>query len=211
MSLKRVERLMRESKLAARSQRKYVKTTDTNHKLPISENIIKQDFSASFPGEKWVSDITYLPTDSGWLYLTVVLDLWDRKVIGWSIAEDLTAKQTCNAFKMAVSNRTPCEGLLFHSDRGVQYCSEEFRNTLFGLCPTVRQSMSRKGNCWDNACAESFFKTLKIELDDLKRRCSKNHITTAVFEYIEVYYNRRRRHSALGYAMPIALTHNIAA
>jgi transposase InsO family protein len=211
ISRKRVERLMRKLGLAARRRIKWAKTTNSNHKLPISENILRQDFWAAFPGEKWVTDITYLSTDSGWLYLTVIIDLWDRKVVGWSIADDLTAKQTCRALEMAVGSRPPREGLIFHSDQGVQYCSEEFRNTLFRLCPTARQSMSRKANCWDNACAESFFKTLKIELDDLKRRCSKKQVKTAVFEYIEVYYNRCRRHSALGYATPLALTNNFAA
>jgi len=211
ISRKRVERIMRGQKLYARKPRKYVKTTDTDHDLPVAANVLGRDFSAAFPGEKWVSDITYLRTDIGWIYLTVVIDLWDRKVIGWSIAGDLSAKYVCMALAMAVRNRVPRAGLIFHSDRGVQYCSEEFRQTLFILCPTVRQSMSRKGNCWDNACAESFFKTLKVELEDLKRRCSKKHIQTSVFEYIEVYYNRCRRHSALGYAIPIALTNNFAA
>ena len=211
VSRKRVERIMREQGLRARQRRKWTKTTDSNHKLPVSDNILNQDFQAAFPGEKWVSDITYLPTDSSWLYLTTILDLWDRKVIGWSIAEDLTAKNVCHALEMAIKNRPPREGLIFHSDQGVQYCSEEFRRILYRLCPSVRQSMSRKGNCWDNACAESFFKTIKAECDELKRRCSKKQIRTAVFEYIEAYYNRCRRHSALGYAIPIALTPNIAA
>jgi transposase InsO family protein len=211
ISRKRVERLMRKQKLQARKRQKWVKTTDSNHELPVAGNILGRDFRADFPGEKWVSDITYLRPDSGWLYLTVVIDLWDKKIVGWSIAEDLTAKQTCLALEMAVINRPPRDGLIFHSDQGVQYCSEEFRNTLFKLCPTVRQSMSRRANCWDNACAESFFKIIKIELDDLKRRCNKSHIKTAVFEYIEVYYNRCRRHSALGYATLLALTSNIAA
>ena len=154
---------MREKKLVARRPVKWVKTTDTNHELPISDNILERNFEAAFPGEKWVCDITYLGTDSGWLYLTVVIDLWDRKTIGWSIAEALTAKQTCRALEMAANNRPPRQGLIFHSDRGVQYCSEAFRKMLYRLCPTARQSMSRKGNCWDNACAESFFKTLKID------------------------------------------------
>ena len=211
LSRKRVERLMREQKLQARRPRKWAKTTDTAHKLEASDNILAQNFHSAFPGEKWVSDITYLPTDSGWLYLTVVIDLWDRKAIGWSMAEDLAAKHTCRALEMAVSNRPPREGIIFHSDRGVQYCSAEFRDTLYQLCPTARQSMSRKGNCWDNACAESFFKTLKVELDDCTRRCSKKQIKVAIFEYIEIYYNRCRRHSALGYAIPIALTPNNAA
>ena len=211
ISRKRVERLMRELKLQARRKQKWVKTTDTNHELRVSDNILGQDFQASFPGQKWVSDITYLLTSSGWLYLTVIIDLWDRKVIGWCIAEDLMAKQTCCALEMAFINRPPRDDLIFHSDRGVQYCSDEFRKLLYRLCPSVCQSMSRKGNCWDNSCAESFFKTLKTELDDLSRRCNKKHIRTAVFEYIEVYYNRRRRHSALGYAIPIALAPNNAA
>jgi len=211
VSRKRVERLMREAGLQARRRQKWVKTTDTNHSLRVSENILGQDFSAAFPGQKWVSDITYLSTSSEWLYLTAIIDLWDRKTIGWSISESLEAKHVCRALEMAVNNRPPRDDLIFHSDQGVQYCSDEFRKMLYRLCPSARQSMSRKGNCWDNACAESFFKTLKIELDDLKRRCSKNHIKTAVFEYIEIYYNRRRRHSALGYAIPIALTPNIAA
>jgi len=211
ISRKRVERLMREKKLAARRPQSWAKTTDSNHNLPVASNILGRDFYASSPGQKWVSDITYLYTSGGWLYLTVIIDLWDRKVIGWSIAESLEAKHVCTAFAMAVVNRPPRYDLIFHSDQGVQYCSDEFRGTLYRLCPSARQSMSRRGNCWDNACAESFFKTLKAELDDLKRRCNKNHIRTAVFEYIEVYYNRRRRHSALGYATPIALAPNIAA
>ena len=211
VSRKRVERLMREMGLRARKQRKWVKTTDSEHELVVAENILNRDFRAFYPGEKWVSDITYLRTDSGWLYLTMILDLWDRKVIGWSMSEELTAKPVSRALVMAVGNRQPREGLIFHSDQGIQYCSEEFRSTLYRLCPTVRQSMSRKGNCWDNACAESFFSTLKVELEELERRCNKKQIETAVFEYIEIYYNRCRRHSALGYAIPLALTNNNAA
>jgi transposase InsO family protein len=207
-----VAKLMRKLGLRARRAVKWVKTTDTNHNYKPAENILNREFRAAYPGEKWVSDITYLRTSCGWLYLTVIIDLWDRKVIGWSIAEDLTAKQVCLAFAMAVGNRHPLKELIFHSDRGVQYCSEEFRTSLYQLCPSARQSMSRKGNCWDNACAESFFKTLKSEMEILGRRYTKKEIKTAVFEYIEIYYNRCRRHSALGYAIPIALTNiNIAA
>jgi transposase InsO family protein len=211
VSRKRVERLMREEKLTGRKLRKRAQTTDSCHRLATAGNILNRDFQASFSGEKWVSDITYLRIDKGWLYLTVVLDLFDRKVIGWSMGEELTAGQTCRALDMAVRNRHPREGLIFHSDRGVQYCSEEFRSLLKRLCPTARQSMSRKGNCWDNACAESFFKTLKAELAILDKGGSAGQIKTAVFEYIEVYYNRCRRHSALGYAIPIALTPNTVA
>ena len=208
---KRVERLMRERKLIARQRRKWVNTTDSRHGFSTADNILNREFQASFPGEKWVSDITYLRTDKGWLYLNAVLDLWDRKVIGWSMSEELTAEQTCLALEMAVMNRPPREGLIFHSDRGIQYCSDEFRSTLKRLCPSARQSMSRKGNCWDNACAESFFKTIKTELDILKKGGSVKQIKIEVFEYIEAYYNRSRRHSAIGYAIPMALTPNIAA
>jgi putative transposase len=208
---KRVERLMREQEIKARQRRKWVNTTDSGHRLATADNILNREFQASFPGEKWVSDITYLRTDKGWLYLTAILDLWDRKVIGWSISKELTAEQTCLALEMAVLNRPPLEGLIFHSDRGIQYCSDEFRSALKRLCPSVRQSMSRKGNCWDNACAESFFKTIKTELDILKKGGNAIEVKTAVFEYIEAYYNRCRRHSAIGYAIPIALTPNIAA
>jgi transposase InsO family protein len=211
VSRKRIERLMKEMGIKARKHRKYVKTTDSGHLMAVAANILNREFRAEHPGEKWVSDITYLRSKGKWLYLAAVIDLWDRKVIGWSIAEDLSAEHVCRAFEMAAMNRPAREGLIFHSDRGVQYCSEEFRMALNRLCPTVRQSMSRKGNCWDNACAESFFKTLKAELDILEGNHSSKEVQTGVFEYIEAYYNRRRRHSALGYAIPIALAPNDAA
>ena len=211
ISRKRVERLMRVNKIQGKKVRKWVKTTDSDHTQPISDNILARDFKASMPGEKWVSDITYLATSSGWLYLTVILDLWDRKIIGWNIAGDMRTENVCKALTMAVGNRFPNKGLIFHSDRGVQYCSELFRRTLHDACPSVRQSMSRKGNCWDNACAEAFFKTLKWELEILNWKHTKQEVKTGVFEYIEMYYNRRRRHSALGYATPLALTSNNAA
>ena len=211
VSRKRVERLMQRQKLWARRRRKYVNTTDSSHVLEVAGNILNREFQASYPGEKWVSDITYVRTNAGWLYLTVVIDLWDRKVIGWCMSKEMTARYVCRALEMAVKNRPPPEGLIFHSDRGVQYCSDEFRSLLNRLVPTVRQSMSRKGNCWDNACAESFFKTLKTELKILGTISSLKEVKTALFEYIEIYYNRCRRHSALGYATPLALTPNIAA
>jgi len=210
ISRKRVERLMRVNKKQAKQRRKWVKTTDSNHSLPVSDNVLARNFKASMPGEKWVSDITYLATSGGWLYLTVILDLWDRKIIGWNIAEGMGAENVCKALKMAACNRSPRNGLIFHSDRGTQYCSELFRRTLQDICPSVRQSMSRKGNCWDNACAESFFKTLKWELDILNWKHTRQEVKTGVFEYIEMYYNRRRRHSALGYATPLALITNAA-
>jgi len=208
---KRVERLMREQKLWSRPRQKWTTTTDSNHEFSVADNILDRNFTAEAAGEKWVSDICYLRTNSGWLYLTIILDLWDRKVIGWSISKDLKSKSVCAALEMAVGNRLPREGLIFHSDRGVQYCSDNFIKTLKRLCPRVRQSMSRKGNCWDNACAESFFKTLKVELDYLNGNYSHKEVKLAIFEYIEIYYNRCRRHSALGYAIPVALTNNFAA
>jgi transposase InsO family protein len=200
---KRVERLMREHGMRARGRRTWVNTTDSRHNLPVAENLLGRDFNASGAGQKWVSDITYLSTASGWLYLTIVLDLWDRKVIGWAIAGDLRAEHVQRALRMACANRQPQEGLIFHSDRGVQYCCGQFRGALREECAGVRQSMSRKGNCWDNACAESFFKTLKRELEVLDGKHTKAGVRTGVFEYIEIYYNKKRRHSALGYATPV--------
>jgi len=211
ISRKRVEKLMSEQRLCARKRKKYITTTDSQHLFRVADNILNRNFQASLPGEKWVSDITYLRTDNGWLYLTVILDLWDRKVIGWSMESVLSAEQVCRALEMAVLNRKPREGLIFHSDRGVQYCSDDFSRLLKRLCSSSIQSMSRKGNCWDNACAESFFKTLKVELDISKNRYNVKQIKRMVFEYIEIYYNRCRRHSAIGYAIPITLPDNFVA
>jgi transposase InsO family protein len=139
----------------------------------------------------------------GWVYLTVILDLFDRKVIGWALSKTLeTVNTTIAALRMAVKNRTPLEGSIFHSDRGVQYCAQSFRDLLHELCPKVFQSMSRKGNCWDNACAETFFKTLKVELETLKGRHSEAEVRQSVFYYMESYYNRVRLHSVLDYVAP---------
>jgi transposase InsO family protein len=209
-SRKRVQRLMKKYSIQAKRKRNWVKTTNSGHSLPVAENLLARDFSADNPGEKWVSDITYVLTKDGWQYLTIVLDLWDRKIIGWNIADDMGTENVCKALRMAAGNRSPGKGLIFHSDRGVQYCSQLFRRTLKTCCPSVRQSMSRKGNCWDNACAESFFKTLKWELAILDGKHTKEEVRTGIFEYIEIYYNRCRRHSALGYATPLALTANAA-
>ena len=203
VSRKRVARLMRQNGLSAIGKKKWVNTTDSGHSLPVAENILNREFAADAPGTKWVSDITYLPTTQGWVYLCVVIDLWDRKVIGWSLATDMAAIHTVQALMMACLNRVPRPGLIFHSDRGVQYSSGEFRAALAAKCPQVRQSMSRKGNCWDNACAESFFKTLKRELAELNGRSTRKQTQIAVFEYVEVYYNRIRKHSTLGNTTPL--------
>ena len=203
VSLKRVARLMRENGLNARVRGKRVATTDVRHNLAVCENILNREFKAEKGGQKWVSDITYLRTSGGFVYLTVVLDLYDRNVLGWAMSCSLEAADTTvAALQMAVSNRAPLEGLIFHSDRGVQYCSRSFRDVLSARCPFVRQSMSRKGNCWDNASAESFFKTLKRELETLDGRHSAAEVRQSVFLYIEAYYNRIRMHSALDYVAP---------
>ncbi|GHT92519.1 transposase [Spirochaetia bacterium] len=204
VSRKRIAKLLKKHGLNAKRRRKFIPTTNSNHGLPVCENILNRDFHASVPGEKWVSDITYLRTVQGWLYLTIVLDLFDRKIIGWAFSEDMTAEHTTiPAFGMAVMNRRPHSGLIFHSDRGVQYCAVSLRTHLKEQCPTVRQSMSRKGNCWDNACAETFFKTLKAELETLDGKQTAQAVQNSVFEYLETYYNRKRMHSALDYSTPV--------
>jgi transposase InsO family protein len=204
---KRVSRLLKKYGLNAKTKRKFVKTTDSAHELTACENILNRDFSASEPGEKWVSDITYLPTRDGWRYLTTVLDLFDRKIIGYAYSQTMEMiDTTLKALEAACLNRRPKQNLIFHSDRGVQYCSTLFREKLTSLCPTVRQSMSRKGNCWDNACAESFFKTLKKEVEVLDGKYSALTVQECIFYYIEAYYNRKRRHSAIDYKVPIEVS-----
>jgi len=203
VSRKKIARLLRKHGLNARRMRKYTATTDSKHSYPVCENILNRDFSAAKPGQKWVSDITYLRELNGWVYLTVVIDLFDRKVIGWSLSGNLEAVNTAiPAFEMAVKNRAPEKDLIFHSDRGVQYCSYPFRDVMRNLCPGARQSMSRKGNCWDNACAESFFSTLKSEVEKAAGKYPAAEIRQAVFFYIESYYNRERMHSVLDYVAP---------
>ena len=194
---------MRENGLNARKKRKFIPTTDSNHAFEVCENILNRQFHAEKGGQKWVSDITYLRTENGWVYLTVVIDLYDRQVLGWALSLGLQAAvTTIAALEMAVKNRVSENGLIFHSDRGVQYCAQSFRDALRRSCPTVRQSMSRKGNCWDNACAESFFKTLKRELETLDGKHSAAEVRQSVFFYIEAYYNRIRLHSVLDYIAP---------
>jgi putative transposase len=203
VSLKKVARLMRENGLNARKSRKHIPTTRSNHAFAVFENILNREFYAESGGVKWVSDITYLRTVNGWVYLTIVLDLFDRKIIGWALSPGMEACETAiAAVEMAAKNRNPQDGLIFHSDRGVQYCAKSFCDVLRERCPAVRQSMSRKGNCWDNACAESFFKTLKRELETLDGKHSEAEVRQSVFFYIEAYYNRIRMHSALDYVAP---------
>lgn len=198
----RVARVMKKMGLKSIVRKKYrVQTTDSKHQYQVSKNYLNRDFSAERIAQKWVSDLTYIKTAEGWVYLTVVLDLADRSVVGWALSETMKAEDTSiAAWKMALKRRRVREPLLFHTDRGVQYACNEFRKQLIDL--PVTQSMSGKGDCWDNAPAESFFKTLKTEMVYHREFKSKKEAKLAVFEYIEVWYNRKRRHSALGFLTP---------
>jgi transposase InsO family protein len=202
VSKPRVAKLMRKSGLRSKTKKKYRVTTDSNHGYSISKNHLSRNFKPKELNETWVSDITYIKTGQGWLYLTTVIDLFDRQVIGWALSKSLFAKETIiPAWNMALSKRSIDKPLIFHSDRGVQYASKEFRKQLKANCLIV-QSMSRKGNCWDNAVAESFFKTLKSELIYHEDYKMIEEAKTAVFEYIETWYNNRRLHSSLNYKTP---------
>jgi len=196
----RVSRIMRENGLRARQKRKFKVTTDSKHDLPVSPNLLKRNFEVKKRDKIWVSDITYIWTLQGWLYLCVVIDLFSRKVVGWSMGSRITAELTKDALQIAIMNRKPDENLIFHSDRGSQYASYEFREVL--KQNKMIQSMSRKGDCWDNACAESFFSTLKMEEVFHQIYRTRNEARSSIFEYIAIFYNRQRRHSSLGYVCP---------
>jgi putative transposase len=202
VSRKRVARLMREAGLRAKGRRKYKPTTDSDHSLPVAPNLLKRDFRTERPDAAWVSDITYIWTRQGWMYLAAILDLYSRKVVGWSLDERMTASLVCNALDAAARKRRPAAGLVFHSDRGSQYASHVFRRRLWRH--HMRQSMSRRGNCWDNAVAESFFATLKKELVRNRVFDTRAQVRCEIFEYIEVFYNRQRAHSLLNYETPDA-------
>ncbi|SJN16857.1 Mobile element protein [Sphingobacterium sp. JB170] len=196
-----VARLMKKHGIRSKVKKKYKVTTDSSHSYRIAENLLQRDFSADALSQKWVGDITYIHTDKGWLYLTTVIDLADRKVVGWSLSTDMTAENTSvSAMKMALKNRGVRKGLIFHSDRGVQYACDEFKSILSDN--DIIQSMSRKANCWDNAVAESFFKSLKAEMVYHRRFIDQKSAKLEVFGYIEGFYNTRRIHSALGYKTP---------
>ena len=196
-----VARLMKKHGIRSKIKKKYRVTTDSSHSYGIAENLIQRDFSADSLSQKWVGDMTYIHTSKGWIYLTTVIDLADRKVIGWSLSTDITAKNTSvEAIKMAIKNRGVKDGLIFHSDRGVQYACDEFRALI--VENKILQSMSRKANCWDNAIAESFFKTLKAEMIYHRKFMSQQSAKVEIFGYIEGFYNTKRTHSALGYKTP---------
>ena len=199
-SRKRVERLMRERSLRARAARKFRATTDSSHSRPVAENHLNREFLVPAPNQTWVGDITYLWTKEGWLYLAVFIDLYSRMVVGWALGTRLSAELALTAWQRACLRRRPGAGLLVHTDRGVQYTADGFSKALEGIC--AKLSMSRKGNCYDNACMESFFGSIKTELIYLTRFKTREQARTAIFEYIEIFYNRKRLHSKLGYMSP---------
>ena len=198
----RVARLMKQEGLCGRQKRRYrVQTTDSNHDQPIAPNRLAEAPKASAPNQIWVADITYIQTGENWLYVAAIMDLYSRKIVGWAMAERIDTALILKALFMALLHRQPPASLLFHSDRGVQYASADYRNALTqaGLVA----SMSRKGNCYDNAAMESFWSTLKLELVYRRDFQTRAHAQTEIFDYIEVFYNRQRSHSALNYLSPV--------
>jgi putative transposase len=197
VSRQRVARLMKKQNLKSIIRKKWIITTDSRHNYPVVENKLNRDFHVTRPGQVWVSDITYIKTAQGWLYLTIIIDLYDRKVIGWSLSRSLkTVHTTIPAWRMAVRHRPITRMLIFHSDRGVQYACNEFKNMLSAY-KLVERSMSRKGDCWDNAVAESFFKTLKVEHVYHHSYKTFKEAELSVFEYIEAWYNVNRIHTTI--------------
>jgi transposase InsO family protein len=196
----RVARLMSENGVEARGKRKFRKTADPQHDRPVADNLVARNFDVSAPNQVWVTDITYIWTREGWLYLAAILDLFSRRVVGWATRESLHRDLTLDALSAALNNRNVRPGLVHHSDRGSQYASQEYQERL--TANGIVCSMSRRGDCWDNAVAESFFATLKGELVAHEDFASRVDAEQALFEYIEVFYNRQRRHSSLSYATP---------
>lgn len=198
----RVARIMRSNELRSKRQRRFRKTTASKHALPVADNLLDQDFTAAGPNEVWVADITYIPTGEGWLYLATEIDLFSRRLVGYSMSASLETSLVVDALEMAVGRRNPARGLVHHSDRGSQYASGEFQKLLdkYG----IECSMSGKGNCYDNAPAESFFGTLKNELVHHERFATRAEARTAIFDFIESFYNRQRLHSSLNYQSPVA-------
>ena len=208
---KRIARLMREKKLVARRRRRFRATTDSNHAFPIAPNVLARDFTATAPNQAWVTDITYLWTQQGWLYLAAILDLFSRRVVGWAMSENVDRHLALAALDMALAQRRPSGNLVHHSDRGSTYASEDYRAAL--ETRGIECSMSRKGDCWDNAVAESFFSSLKWELEGADNFESREMARFQVAEYIDDFYNLQRRHSTIGYSSPIEfeLMHSVKA
>jgi len=201
-SQKRVARLMRLSQISAMRPKRFVVTTDSDHALPVADNLLARLFTAEAPDTKWTADITYLWTGQGWLYLAVILDLFSRRIVGWAMDQTIDRTLVLSALDMAILGRKPASDLLCHSDRGSQYASGDYQHRLQEA--GIVCSMSRRGNCWDNAPTESFFATLKKELVHRTHFESREQARGAVFRWIEVWYNRKRRHSTLGYLSPEA-------
>jgi transposase InsO family protein len=199
-SINRIARLMKQHGIVAVQHRKYRPTTDSKHDFPVAPNLLGREFQAAAPNRVWVADITYIPTDEGWLYLATEMDLFSHQLVGWSLSSRICRHLVLDALEMAAGRRRPEPGLIHHSDRGVQYACGDFQKLLkrHGMVP----SMSRKGDPYDNAVAESFFKTLKVELVYRRRFRTRLEAKAAVVEYIELFYNSRRRHSSLGYLSP---------
>ena len=196
-----VAKLMKQRGIRSKVRRRFkVRTTDSAHGHPVAPNLLDRDFSADAPDRKWAADVTYVATGEGWLYLAVVLDLCSRRVVGWAMADHLRAELCADALDMALSRRRPGPGLLHHSDRGVQYACGQYRDLL--RSQGIECSMSRTGDCYDNAAVESFFKTLKAELVYHEHYATREQARRSVFEYVEVFYNRKRLHSSLGYQSP---------
>jgi putative transposase len=198
-----VAKLMREAGIAAKTKRRFKQTTDSDHQLPVAENVLDRQFDPEQPNASWVADITYVPTREGWLYLAVVEDLFSRMVVGWSMAETMTSRLVVDALEMALARRSTLKGssaLVAHSDRGSQYASEHYQRRLRE--ERIVCSMSRRGDCWDNAPMESFFASLKKELVHHEDYATREAARASIFEYIEAFYNRVRRHSSLGYVAP---------
>lgn len=199
---KTVAKCMKEAGIKASTTKKFrVSTTDSHHSHPVAANVVDREFAPSQKNQTWTADITYIPTDEGWLYLAAVQDLYSRKIVGWSMSDRIDSRLVVDALQMAVQRELPGAGLIAHSDRGVQYASEHYQTLLKQNGITC--SMSRKGNCWDNAPMESFFATLKKELVHRERYQSRSQARQSLFEYIETFYNRVRRHSTLGYLSPL--------
>ena len=207
VSRKRISNIMKNLNLKVKMKRRYKNTTDSNHNLPIAPNILNRDFYASNPNEKYVGDITYISTGEGWLYLATVIDLYSRKVVGWSMDDTMKVSLVNNALNMALRHRTPKKGLIWHTDRGSQYASYSHKDLLEKY--NITQSMSRKGNCWDNAVAESFFKSLKNELVYQTVFYTKKQAKQEIFKYIELFYNRVRSHSYLNGLSPVEFEEKI--
>ena len=192
--------LMKLADVAAKQKKKFKATTDSKHNLPVAPNLLNRQFEVKEPDTVYVSDITYIWTHEGWLYLAVIIDLFSRQVVGWSLSNRMTGKMIMNALRMAIWRRRPFRGLIFHSDRGSQYCSNDFQNML--KTHGMISSMSRKGNCWDNAVAESFFGSLKTERVFFSSYMTRESAKRDIIDYIEMFYNSNRRHSYLGYLCP---------